>query len=39
MSSSLVMLGIMFIALAAVAVVVYAVSRRVGKVNEYPVVQ
>jgi len=37
MSSSLIMLGIMMIALAAVALVVYAVSRRVGKVNEYPV--
>jgi hypothetical protein len=39
MSSSLVMLGIMLIVLAAVAVVVYAVSRRVGKVNGYPVAQ
>ncbi len=39
MSSSLVMLGIMLIVLAAVAVVVYVVSRRVGKVNEYPVAQ
>ncbi len=39
MSSSLVMLGIMMIALAVVAVVVYAVSRRVGKVNEYQVAQ
>jgi hypothetical protein len=39
LSSSLVMLGIMMIALAAVAVVVYAVSRRVGKANEYPVLQ
>jgi hypothetical protein len=29
----------MMIALAAVAVVVYAVSRRVGKANEYPVLQ
>jgi hypothetical protein len=38
-SSSLVLLGIMMIALVAIAVVVYAVSRRVGKVNEYPVVQ
>lgn len=39
MSSSLVTLGIMLIVLAAVAVVVYAVSRRVGKVNEYAVAQ
>ena len=38
-SSSLVLLGIMMIMLAVIAVVVYAVSRRVGKVNEYPVVQ
>jgi hypothetical protein len=38
-SSSLVMLAVMFIVLAAVAVVVYAVSRRVGKVNEYSVAQ
>jgi Na+-transporting methylmalonyl-CoA/oxaloacetate decarboxylase gamma subunit len=33
------MMGIMLIVLAAVAVVMYAVSRRVGKVNEYPVAQ
>jgi hypothetical protein len=39
MSSSLVMLGIMMIVLATVAVVVYAVSKRVGKVNEYPIPQ
>ena len=39
LSSSLVLLGIMMIVLAVIAVVVYAVSRRVGKVNEYPVVQ
>jgi len=39
MSSSLVMLGIMMIVLAAVAAVVYAASRRVGKINDYPVPQ
>jgi hypothetical protein len=38
-SSSLVMLGGMMIVLAAVAVIVYTVSRRVGRVNEYPVMQ
>jgi len=38
-SSSLVLLGIMMIVLAAVAAVVYTVSKRVGRVNEYPVVQ
>jgi hypothetical protein len=36
MSSSLVLLGFMMIVLAAIAIVVYALSRRVGKVNEYP---
>lgn len=39
MSSSLIMLGIMGIVLVTVAFVVYAVSRRVGKINEYPVPQ
>lgn len=39
MSSSLVLLGAMMLVLAVVAVVVYAVSRRVGKVSEYPVSQ
>jgi len=38
-TSSLVLVGAMMIVLAVVAVVVYAVSRRVGKVNEYPVAQ
>jgi hypothetical protein len=38
-SSSLVYLGIIVILLVAIAAVVLAVSRRVGKVNEYPVVQ
>lgn len=36
-SSSLVLLGTMVIVLAVIAAVVYVVSRRVGKVNEYPV--
>jgi hypothetical protein len=39
MSSSLVLLGIMMIVLAVVAVAVYAISRRVGKVYEYPISQ
>jgi len=39
MSSSLILLGAMMLVLAVVAVVVYAVSRRVGKVSEYPVSQ
>ncbi len=38
-SSGLVMWGIVCIVLVAAAVVVYAVSRRVGKVNEYPIAQ
>ena len=38
-SSSLVFLVIVMILLAVVAAVVFAVSRRVGKVNEYPVMQ
>jgi len=38
-SSGLVMLGIVCVVLVAAAVVVYAVSRRVGQVNEYPVAQ
>ena len=38
-SSSLVMLGLAAVVLVAVALVVYAVSRRVGRVNEYPIVQ
>jgi len=38
-SSSLVMLGIVGIVLVTAAVVVYAASRRVGRVNEYPVAQ
>ena len=38
-SSSLVYIGVTMVLLAAVAVVVFAVSRRVGKVNEYPVMQ
>ncbi len=38
-SSGLVMLGIVCVVLVAAAAVVYAVSRRVGRVNEYPVAQ
>jgi len=38
-SSGLVMLGIVGVVLVAAAVVVYAVSRRVGGLNEYPVAQ
>jgi len=39
LSSSVVLLGTIVIVLAVVTGIVYAVSRRVGKVNEYPVVQ
>jgi len=39
LSSSVVLLAVMMIVLVVVAGVVYAVSRRVGKVNECPVVQ
>jgi len=39
LSSSVVLLAVMMIVLVVVAGVVYALSRRVGKVNEYPVVQ
>jgi hypothetical protein len=38
-SSSLVFLGIIGIGLVAVALVVYAASRRVGRLNEYPIMQ
>jgi len=38
-SSSWVFLGLAMVLLAIVAIIVYVVSRRVGKVNEYPVVQ
>jgi hypothetical protein len=38
-SSNLIFLGIVCIALVAVALVVYAASRRVGKINEYPVAE
>jgi len=38
-SSSWVFLGLTMVLLAVVAVVVYVVSRRVGKVSEYPVTQ
>ncbi len=38
-SSSLVYLGVIMILLVAVAAVVFAFSKRVGKVNEYPVSQ
>jgi hypothetical protein len=38
-SSSLIMLGIAGVVMIAVALVVYAASRRVGKLNEYPVAQ
>jgi hypothetical protein len=39
MSSSLIFLGVILALLAGVAVIVYAVSRRVGKVPDYPVAQ
>jgi len=38
-SSSLIFLGIVGVVLVAVAVAVYAVSRRVGRINEYPIAQ
>jgi len=38
-SSSWIFFGAMMVLLVAVAVVVYAVSRRVGRVNEYPTTQ
>ena len=39
LQSSVILLGIVMIVLVVVGGIVYAVSRRVGKVNEYPVVQ
>ena len=39
MSSSLIFLGLILALLAVAAIIVYAVSRRVGKVPDYPVAQ